>query len=274
MLKKLIFFISSLFEKLHLPDDIIAMRYVVIKHLGSGSYGHSYLVFDRTNKEQCVLKTLRWHKRVTKSGQKEFVQEVEILKNICHPGVPSYFESGMDELTPFYTMEFIKGHTFEQLIFREGKMYSEVECFILAKKLLETIDYLHQNQLVHRDIRIPNIMLEGDKLRIIDLGLARHVGTEINSLQTHPRKQISVQSDFYGLGHFILFLLYSSYTPEKKAKERSWEEELTISDAAKNIIRRLLQIDEPYRDCLEIHQDFQHVIKTYDGERVKVNGFF
>jgi serine/threonine-protein kinase len=187
---------------------------------------------------------------------------MEILKNIFHSGFPTYFESGTDEGTPFYTMEYIEGHTFEQLIFQEGKTYREVECFILAKKLLETINYLHQHQLVHRDIRIPNIMLEGEKLRIIDLGLAKYVGTEINTLKMHPRKQINVQSDFYGLGHFILFLLYSSYSPEKKAKERSWEEELAISDAAKNIIRRLLQIDKPYKDCLEIQQDFCKVINT------------
>ena len=273
-MKKMIFFISSFFEKVHLPGVWIGNRYKVVRHLGSGSYGHTYLVFDQSMGIQCVLKTLRWHRRMIKSGRTEFNHEIEILKNIRHAGFPTYLESGKARKTPYYAMEFIDGYTFEQLIFQEGKTYQEVECFILAEKLLETIDYLHQHQIIHRDIRIPNIMLEGERLRIIDVGLARQMESDRITLKKHPRKQCTIQSDYYGLGHFLLFLLYSTYTPRNEGKERSWEEELTISNVAKTTIRRLLQIDKPYQNVDEIHQDFQKIIKKQEVEGMKTNGFF
>jgi serine/threonine protein kinase len=273
MIKKFLLMISSLIEKNLRTGEIIGNRYKVVQLLGSGSYGHSYLVFDQAKEIHCVCKTLRWYKRITKSGRTGFFQEIQMLKKIRHPDFPLYYDCGMNGKTPFYTMEYINGHTIEQLIFHEGKTYTEVECFILAKKLLLAIDYLHQQQIVHRDIRIPNIMLEGERLRIIDLGLARQLGTDQNTHTNHPRKQHNIQSDFYGLGHFLLFLLYSSYSPEHKAKNKSWEEELNISNDAKNTIRKLLQIDSQYTECFTVLQDFEEIINLNEGVRVRENVF-
>ena len=274
MVKRILLYISSIIEKLHLPGDLIENRYVVVRHLGSGSYGQTYLVMDQLKEVIIVLKTLRWHRRITKAGRSGFFAEMEMLANIRHSGFPIFFESGYDGKTPFYTMEYVEGHTFEQLIFQEGKTYNEVECFIVANQLLEMVDYLHQLHIVHRDLRIPNIMLQGRELKIIDMGLAKKVGSDNHSLNFHPRKQINVQSDYYGLGHFILFLLYSTYSPVNHAKERSWEEELVITNDAKTIIRRLLQIDRPYETSYDIQQDFQKIIKNKVGERVKANVVF
>ncbi len=72
-------------------------------------------------------------------------------------------------------MEFMEGKTFEQLIFEEGKQFSEPEAFKLGSELLEIIEYLHQRNIIHRDIRIPNIMWDGQKIKVIDLGLAKEV---------------------------------------------------------------------------------------------------
>jgi serine/threonine protein kinase, bacterial len=66
---------------------------------------------------------------------------------------------------------------------------------------------------------------------------------------------ISPISDFYALGHFLLFLLYSTYEFEG-AKEKRWEEELGLSESARRIIRKLLAIDGLYQSCKEIEKDF------------------
>lgn len=263
MAKRIVLLISTLIEKTFQQGFLIDNRYEVVRLLGSGSYGHCYLVFDRERSCQVVLKTLRWHKRINKSGRAGFHHEMKILEKINHPGFPTFFESGKTGKIPFFTMEYVNGNTFEQLIFQEGKMYGEVESFTLAGKLLEIIYYIHQVDIVHRDIRIPNIMVEGEDLKVIDVGLARYVKADLKDIEqstNHPRKQINYQSDFYGLGHFLLFLLYSSYAPANKTKERSWEEELVLSEDAKFIIRKLLQIDTPYKNSYEIQQDFRKII--------------
>ncbi|MEH7093330.1 serine/threonine protein kinase [Neobacillus vireti] len=231
----------------------------MIKHLGMGSYGHSYLVMDLFTQQMKVLKALRIHKRMTKSGKKGFELEKELLKSINHPGFPHFFEEGSDKEKPFYTMEYIEGKNFEQLIFSEGWTITELGAFKIVEELLTLIEYLHSRDIIHRDIRIPNVIFDGSKVRLIDLGLGRYIGQEkvdkIVTKQIDLRRGVNFQADFYGLGHFLLFLLYSNFSFESHKKEKSWEEELDVSSWAKHIIRRLLQIESAYDDCSQIRED-------------------
>ncbi len=263
MIKNIILQLSGLFERTFSENDIIAGRYQILKHLGTGSYGHSYLVFDIESQNKKVLKALRLHKRLTYAGRRGFEAEKECLHSIRHEGFPQYFEEGIDKTIPFYTMEYINGKNFEQMIFGEGKVFPEIETFKIGYQLLEQIDYLHSRWIIHRDIRIPNVILDGTMVRLIDLGLARPLNREDKggkAQERNLRKQLNCQADFYGLGHFLLFLLYSNHTFEKNEKERSWEEELAISNKAKHILRRLLQIESAYENCTEIKADIQIIL--------------
>lgn len=262
----MILIISSIVEKPLANGMFIQTRYEIERHLGSGSYGHSYLVFDHLKKTNLVLKALRWHKRISPNGRNDFGDEINIMKELNHPSFPKIIESGMFGNIPYFTMEFIEGKTFEQLIFEEGKQYGERESFRLGYELVEILSILQQNNIVHRDIRIPNIMWNGREIKVIDLGLAKKLSKESIERQkeiTHPRKQIDSKSDFYGLGHFLLFLLYSAYEPSGNEKERSWEEELELSGEARRIIRKLLQIDTPYETTDQIKRDFQKILNSY-----------
>lgn len=266
MFKSIILIISSIVEKPLANGMLIQSRYEIERHLGSGSYGHSYLVFDRVKKIKLVLKALRWHKRITSHGRNGFEEEINMMKELKHPSFPRIIENGMFGKIPYFTMEFIEGKTFEQLIFEEGKQYDERESFGLGYELVEILSILQQNNIVHRDIRIPNIMWDGRNIKVIDLGLAKKLSKESIEKQkeiTHPRKQIDSKSDFYGLGHFLLFLLYSTYQPSGNEKERSWEEELTLSREARRILRKLLQIDTPYETANQIKRDFQKILNPY-----------
>lgn len=274
MLKRFVLFTANIFETPFLQNEIIAERYKIINHLGAGSYGNSYLVFDQLTKRLQVLKSLRIHKRITKSGRRGFELEKELLKSIQHPGFPTYYSDGEHKGIPFYTMEYIEGKNFEQLIFQEGKKYSEDTVFSITLQLLELINFLHINQIIHRDIRIPNVIVSESKIRLIDLGLSRKVNQAMErrkSLKKHVRKEINSQADFYGLGHFLLFLLYSNYSFPDKTKESSWEEELDLSHNAKQIIRKLLQIENPYESCAEIKSDIVILLENVGG---KENVFF
>lgn len=240
---------------------LINDRFEIIEFLGRGSYGNSYLVQDREKQRQVVLKLLRRHKMVFKAGMNSFKQEQEILKKLNHPFFPSFYETGEFRGTPFYTMEFVNGKTFEQLIFEEEKTYSEKEAFQMGNQLLHIIGVLHNQNLVHRDIRIPNVMLEQNQLRLIDFGLARRFDDHhLPALDLdHIMKLASPISDYYALGHFLLFLLYSTYESNGNEEEKGWEEELDLTYSARSIIRKLLVIDEPYQNLVEIQQDFAYV---------------
>ncbi|WP_227935390.1 hypothetical protein [Alkalihalobacillus deserti] len=102
---------------------------------------------------------------------------------------------------------------------------------------------------------------------IIDFGLA--VFGEMNEVAVSTTdasektlfKERSYKSDFYALGHFLLFLLYSQFHPTSQ-KEQSWEDELVIKAETRDIIRKLLRIKGSFNHIDEIFLDVETVIKT------------
>lgn len=269
-MKTLILFFSGLFDPPFSKGVLVDSRYKVVSHLGTGGYGHSYLVIDQQTNQSLVLKALRLHRRILKSGRERFEHEKLLLKSIIHPGFPSYKESGSYKKIPFYTMEFIEGKNFEQLIFNDGKRYNELEAFKTVYQLLPMIQFLHSKKIIHRDIRIPNVISDGSFLWLIDLGLA----TEKEAISSESRKkrdlnkQSNYQADFYSLGHFLLFLLYSNFTFPRRSKAKSWEEELEISHQSKHIVERLLEIKTPYQNCSQIQKDIKKLILNGEEENV------
>lgn len=269
-MKKIILFLSGLFDPPFSKGMLIKSRYKVISHLGSGGYGHSYLVVDQKTNQKVVLKALRLHKRISHSGRRGFEHEKDLLQSLIHPGFPKFIDSGTFKRIPFYTMEFIEGKNFEQLIFNEGKQYSELDAFKTAYQLLPMIEFLHSKKIIHRDIRIPNVLSNGSSLWLIDLGLAAEkesIPTETKS-KRNLKKQLNDQADFYSLGHFLLFLLYSNFTFPKGSRVKSWEEELNLSQQSMHIIQRLLEIKTPYQNCSQIKIDIEKLILNGEEENV------
>ena len=82
-------------------------------------------------------------------------------------------------------------------------------------------------------------------------------------------RAVSVKSDFYALGHFALFLLYSGFTPSDE-EEKCWEEELSISSGLKSVLRKMLQIDLPYERAEDIIGDL--ISCTAERRSCRFNG--
>jgi serine/threonine protein kinase, bacterial len=245
----------TLFDKPLKSDLLIHNRYRIKEVLGMGSYGITYLALDIQTNKTIVLKQLRTTKARTKSGLRSFQRETEMLKALQHQRVPKLLDEFQNELGYFIAMEWIQGDTFEDLIFRDHHTYSEKETVSVLLELLTIIESFHQKGIIHRDLRIPNIIQRNGKLHIIDFGLACYLSDkELQDPDDHPEKlrmrAVTVKSDLFALGHFALFLLYSAFEPQSK-EEKSWEEELNISHSLKVVLRKMLQLDEPYHSVAE-----------------------
>jgi serine/threonine-protein kinase len=267
-MKKLILLFSGLFDPPYSEGVLIESRYKVIRHLGTGGYGHSYLVVDHQTNQKVVLKALRLHRRLLQSGIQSFEHEKDLLKSIIHPGFPRFIESGTYKRIPFYTMEYIEGKNFEQLIFNDGKRYNELEAFKTVYQLLPMVQFLHAKKIIHRDIRIPNVISNGSFLWLIDLGLATEKTSIPSDQKRNLKKQTNYQADFYSLGHFLLFLLYSNFTFPTGCKAKSWEEELEISQQSVHIIQKLLEIKTPYQNCIQLQKDVENLILNGEENNV------
>jgi serine/threonine-protein kinase len=265
--------ISGIFDRPLQPDTVL-MHYRINSVIGMGSYGFTYLVTDLNTGEEKVLKQLRKSKRKLASGRKSFQDEQAILREITHPCIPQLFHSFVWNDEPFFVMAYIQGKTFEQLIFEEQYVYTEEIAFSIIFDILRIVSHFHNQGIVHRDLRIPNILTEDGRIYIVDFGLACRMGEKDQREETffgekQYMREVHYRSDFYALGHFLLFLLYSGYTPVSK-KERPWYEELPLSDEGRSIIMRMLRIETPYENAEEL---MNHIETMKKGRNICFKDF-
>jgi serine/threonine protein kinase len=222
--------------------------------IGKGSYGIAYSIVHKETGTRYVLKRMRAKHRKKDYQIQKFKQEISILKQLNLPNVPKVYLNGDVDGIPFYIMEYINGHTFEQEIFSNGKLYSLEESFTILKKLFNVVINIHDKKIVHRDLRIPNILVKNDMIYIIDFGLASYIKNDVLIEELdNPKKLEDYRSDLYYIGHFLLYLLYSNYSPTNR-KERSWQEELQLPQEVEKYIERLLLIGPAFSSAEEALQ--------------------
>ncbi len=251
---------------------VICERYEIINVLGMGSYGITYVASDIVQQKEVVIKQLRKTKQRTPQGLKSFHYEAKLLSQLDHPQIPSLYEAVEIDEGCFLVMELIQGKTFEDLIFEEKRVYTEEKALDILLDILKVVSVIHEQGIVHRDLRIPNIIDVNGTIYVIDFGLARFLGAheETSSLIEEQQfmRQTLVASDIYALGHFLLFLLYSGYEPTDK-QEKSWEQELSLSAPIKTIIQKMLRADEAYESIKSLQKDIYDYINSKNSGREK-----
>ncbi|RJS61130.1 protein kinase [Bacillus sp. PK3_68] len=239
-------------------------RYKIFRVIGTGSYGIVYLCHDLKTHDNKVIKQLRPSKRHSKKDIELFENEVSVLRLLNHRSIPTLFEAFTHDNYLFYAMNLIDGDNLEDQIFLNKKTFNEKESLLLLSRLLGLIDYLHQNNIYHQDLRIPNILLNKQELFLIDFGLSKH-GAAADSLQTSFNssfnKQELQQQDYYDLGEILLYLLYTTYSAKNK-KALPWTEELSLEPETVYLLKRLLRIEEPYSNTSEISTDLCAALKA------------
>jgi serine/threonine-protein kinase len=237
-------------------------RYRITRLLGRGSYGISYLCEDLQSDEPVVVKQVLPSKRRGPKGKPVYDYETGLLATLDHPGIPKLLDKFSWRGQLFFAMEYMDGPNVEELIFEKGERFDEAAALRTVRELTELVAYVHEQGIVHRDLRIPNVILRRGRLCLIDFGLARRLGDRPTQaaenfndyeMEKQLRREVAFTSDFYALGHFLLFLLYSTYDDESEV-ERSWEEELTLHPATRHLLRRMLQLEEPFADVRELQQ--------------------
>jgi len=244
-------------------------NFAFVKFLGFGSYGRTYLIEEKSTRKLYVLKCLRLKHRRHKKTKNKFMQEIEILQRLTMSSIPSIQLTGTIQNIPFFIMDYINGQTFEQLIFDEGQTFTISESLLITKQLLQQIIVLHENGIVHRDLRTPNILFANQQLYIIDFGLASvKKNVDFSSIQ-NPKRAENHISDLYFVGHFLLYLLYSSYKPSTN-KEKPWQEELALPNDVKNFLERLLWIQQPFNSSKEALQLLPVNLDSADKQYVRI----
>ncbi len=241
--------------------------YTVLKLISVGTYGAIYLVKNNMTEERVVLKHIRKSKNKDQKVFYFFQNEMKILSKCSNPNIPRFIERFDVDDQPYYCMEYLEGKTLETLIFHHRNTFTLDESLHILRKLVEIVSYLHSNNIIHRDIRLPNVLIVDGNPYLIDFGYAREIDNpSLDVYETNDHynealrfsRLVSFESDFYLLGQLFLYMLYSSFQPEKE--EKSWEEELQLDPQVCGMLRRMLQIDSPFTNISELANDLENIV--------------
>ncbi|MGD1703263.1 serine/threonine-protein kinase [Dapis sp. BLCC M229] len=164
----------------------------ISEKIGQGGQGETSLVKPKNDSfppGEYVLKIL--HKQKDKERRARMSREVNNLKTFINPGIPKLIDSNYEYFEdlniPLYMVtEFIEGSTLEKFIIEKGV----IDVFDAVKftiKLLDIVEYCHQRDVVHRDIKPDNIMVRNDSLTtpvLIDFGLSFNKEDDTNLTPT------------------------------------------------------------------------------------------
>ncbi|SDX35391.1 protein kinase [Paenibacillus sp. CF384] len=229
-----------------------AGRYRIEQLLGMGSYGQAYRCTDLRSGASVLMKRGKPSKRSL--ARKMLKRESETLRELHHPQIPQWLDYAAHGREMVLVMELIVGYSLEHAVLGTERRYSQQEALRLIRLLLRPLRYMHEAGYIHRDVRIPNVLVSGDKLVIIDVGLACRIGEESAYDKDEPigfadswgavKHRMRVPepaSDLYGLGHLFLFLMYAGYLPHEGQEELGWEEELELDPVVQDFVRGLLE---------------------------------
>jgi eukaryotic-like serine/threonine-protein kinase len=148
--------------------------YELLEELGRGGQGVVY----RARREGLVkaehltaLKLILPSRLTSRRDVDNFVREVGAMAKLNHRGVLPVFDSGEDRGQPYVAMKLV-GSSLAQVLRTRGCV-SPAEAARLVIEIARAVDYLHQHDIVHCDLKPSNILLDGDQPLITDFGLSR-----------------------------------------------------------------------------------------------------
>jgi serine/threonine protein kinase len=191
-------------------------RYEIVKQLGIGSFGVTYIAKDRDFLDQKVIKQfnpINIEQNSIDIARKKFRQEAECLAKLTNEFIPKV-HAQFEENGHFYIVQdLVKGVTLSQE-FKAGERKTEQYIKQLLIDILTPLAYVHQQNIIHRDLKPDNLIRRNadGKISLIDFGAVKEVvnqptsqaGTTIGTPGYMPNEQISgfpkMSSDIYAVG--------------------------------------------------------------------------
>jgi serine/threonine protein kinase len=249
----------------------ISNRYRIVQNLGEGGFGQTFLAEDLhlPTKPRCVVKHLKPQASDAESVQlarRLFEQEAEVLYRLGnHPQIPTIL-AHFEEAGEFYLVqELIEGETLAQE-FARGKKYSEAQAVDLMRQILETLAFVHGQNVIHRDIKPSNLIRRAADGRIflIDFGAVKQVSVNpfnnkasfhstvaIGSAGYTPSEQAAGKpcfaSDLYAFGLVVIEALTTLHplklSQNQTTGEFHWQHKTTLKPDLMSFVNKLVRYD-------------------------------
>ncbi len=201
-------------------QEVIRGQFEILRELGSGTQGRTFLARDRESEKQVALKELSLQWAVDWKSVELFEREGLTLRSLRHPSIPGFVETFhlKDSSRFFLVQEWIAGENLQAAIDRKERM-GEAQARALLEEMLGVLEYLHglSPPVIHRDIKPSNIMRRAEEEThvLIDFGAVQALvydeqggSTVVGTSGYMPPEQLMGRaceaSDLYGLAATIV----------------------------------------------------------------------
>uniref|UniRef100_A0A8C5GDC2 MAP/microtubule affinity-regulating kinase 3 n=1 Tax=Gouania willdenowi TaxID=441366 RepID=A0A8C5GDC2_GOUWI len=263
-------------------------NYRLLKTIGKGNFAKVKLARHILTGKEVAIKIIDKTQLNPTSLQKLF-REVRIMKTLNHPNIVQLFEVIETEKTLYLIMEYASGGEVFDYLVAHGRM-KEREARAKFRQIVSAVHYCHQRNIVHRDLKAENLLLDADaNIKIADFGFSNEftAGSKLDTFCGSPpyaapelfqgKKYDGPEVDIWSLG-VILYTLVSGSLPFdgqnlKELRERvlrgKYRVPFYMSTDCEGILRRFLVLNPTKRCSLEQIMRDKWINVGYDKEELK-----
>lgn len=262
-------------------------RYKVIEILGSGGFGQTFVAEDKKMFDsQCVVKVLKPISRDPQTielARRLFAAEARLLHELGnHDQIPRLFASFEEDQDFYLVQEYIQGYPLSQELTPNVKI-SESEVIRLVKDILEPLAYVHQKNVIHRDIKPPNLMRRSTdgKIVLIDFGSVKQVQNQVVEPDGQTRMTVAIgtygympteqgagepelSSDIYAVGMIALQALTGimpTKLPKSATREICWRDQVSTTTEFAEFLDKMIRYDcrQRYQSAVEALENLAYI---------------
>ncbi|MGB7441018.1 MAG: serine/threonine-protein kinase [Coleofasciculaceae cyanobacterium] len=167
------------------PDQPLGGRYKIISKLGTGGFGKTFLAEDLhlPGQPRCVVKQLKpkaEDEETLQMARRLFNTEAEVLYQLGdHDQIPRLLAHFEDDQEFYLAQELIEGKPLTKELVK-GQLWHEAKVITLLQDILEVLTFVHEQRVIHRDIKPPNLIRreQDGKIVLIDFGAVKQVSMQ------------------------------------------------------------------------------------------------
>jgi serine/threonine-protein kinase len=270
--------------------ELLDRRYQITNTLGSGGFGETYIAEDTKlpGSPKCVvkhLKPLASDPNTLEVARRLFDSEAQVLQQLgTHHQIPqllAYFEENQEF---FLVQQLIEGHPLSDEL-TPGKRLSESYVIALLESILEPLSFVHQHEVIHRDIKPPNLIRRKSdgKIVLIDFGAVKEIA--VTKVNTQGKSQLTVgigtagympseqsrgipklSSDVYAVGMIgiqaLTGLMPYELIEDPDTAEIIWLNQVQVNPMLGDLLTKMVRYDfrQRYKSAVEVLSELRSII--------------